>query len=173
MRIYLIGFMGSGKSHVGKRLAQLLHWQFVDLDDYLEEQEGRTINNIFATDGADAFRQLEQEYLHTSTQWNNTVIATGGGAPCFFDNMQWMNRHGLTIYLQTPAQILAERLQYGTEHRPLLRGKTFWELKDFIEEKLAERTGFYEQAAVIYEVKEVKQKVAEELYREFEQIIGH
>ncbi|MFK7936959.1 MAG: shikimate kinase [Saprospiraceae bacterium] len=173
MRIYLIGFMGSGKSHVGKRLARMLNWQFVDMDEYLEQQEGRTISDIFATDGADEFRRLEQQYLQASTQWDNIVIATGGGAPCFFDNMAWMQRNGLTIYLQTPVQILAERLEYGMEHRPLLRGKTFWELKEFIRDKLAEREAFYMQAAVVYDVKEVKQKVAEELFRELNQIIGH
>lgn len=173
MRIFLIGFMGSGKSHVGKRLAQLLGWDFVDLDDYLEQQEGRSINDIFAQDGADHFRKLEQHYLHKVITHPKIIVATGGGAPCFFDNLQWMNRHGLTIYLNTPISILTERLQYGMEHRPLLQGKTYWELKDFISDKLVERSNYYEGASVIYKINDAKQLVAKELYNNFAQIIGH
>jgi len=173
MHIFLLGFMGSGKSHVGKRLAELLNWQFIDLDDYLEAQEGRSINEIFGQHGEDHFRQLEQQYLRAMRDFPEVIVATGGGTPCFFDNLEWMNRHGLTIYLKTPPQILAERLQYGTEQRPLLRGKTFWELKDFIAKKLDERGRFYEGAAVVYEVSEIRQLVAEDLYKNLDQITGH
>lgn len=165
--------MGSGKSHVGKRLAKMLEWDFIDLDDYLEQQEERSISDIFAQDGADHFRKLEQKYLYEMLQFPKIVVATGGGAPCFFDNLQWMNRVGLTIYLKTPVSILAERLQYGMEHRPLLQGKTYWELKDFIADKLAERSHFYEGASVIYKINDAKQLVAKELHQNFAQIIGH
>lgn len=173
MRIFLIGFMGSGKSYVGKGLAQLLNHPFIDLDDYLEEKEGRSISNIFANEGADTFRILEQKYLYEMEQHPHTVIATGGGAPCFFDNMKWMKGKGLTIYLDTPPSILVERLKNETTHRPLLQNKTTAELTHFIAKKLAERQPYYRQADAIYQVHTAKQEVAVDLFKNLGQLVGH
>lgn len=165
--------MGSGKSHVGKELAERLKWRFVDMDDYLEAATGKTINDIFEEDGADEFRRLERKYLHDSVQWTDAVIATGGGAPCFFDNIKWMNSRGLTIYLRTPVEVLQHRLNAATAHRPLLQGKTEIQVKNFIIETMNVRAFFYEQASVIYDVRISHQPVAQELHDALAQIVGH
>lgn len=149
--IYLLGFMGCGKSYMGKGLAEKLGWDFLDMDDYLEANEGMTISQIFAEGGETLFRQLERNYLHATYDFTKTIIATGGGAPCFFDNVDWMNENGQTIYLKTPVSILVNRLEKETAHRPLLAGKTTNALHQFITKKLAERSLFYEQAATIFE----------------------
>ncbi len=155
--IYLIGFMGSGKSYLGQELAKALNWAFLDIDAFLEEEEKRRIACIFAESGESFFRTLERHYLHRSSAFHKTVIATGGGAPCFFDNMDWMNANGLTIYLKTPIPILIERLRAETNHRPLLAQKTSSELAKFINQKLGERTPFYEKAQYLFEYKTGKE----------------
>lgn len=142
--------MGCGKSYIGKRLAQQLGYEFIDMDDYLEAKEGMTISQIFAEGGESLFRKLEQSYLHATYDFEKTIIATGGGAPCFFDNIDWMNQHGQTIYLKTPVSILVNRLKKETAHRPLLADKTDQELEAFITKKLKERSLFYEQASTIF-----------------------
>ncbi len=143
--------MGCGKSYIGKGLAQKLGWEFLDMDDFLEANEGMTISQIFAEGGEKLFRELERNYLHATYDFNQTVIATGGGAPCFFDNVDWMNTNGQTIYLKTPVSILVNRLEKETAHRPLLAGKTSEELHQFITNKLVERNPFYEKANLIFE----------------------
>ncbi|MEM6318993.1 MAG: shikimate kinase [Bacteroidota bacterium] len=148
--IYLIGFMGSGKSYLGRQLAQLLSWEFLDLDDFLEANEGMKINRIFAEGGEQLFRDLEKNYLYATIDFTQTVIATGGGAPCFFDNLEWMNRHGQTVYLQASTDLLVKRLINETTHRPLLAGKTLEELQQFIDQKLLYRQSFYQKAAHIF-----------------------
>lgn len=159
-KIYLIGFMGCGKSYIGQQLAQLLNWDFLDMDDFLEANEGMSISQIFAEGGESLFRELERNYLQATYDFENTVIATGGGAPCFFDNMDWMNANGTTTYLKTPISILVDRLKSETNHRPLLAGKTNAQLNDFISLKLAERSPFYEQAQYIFEYKTGKENGA-------------
>lgn len=160
-RIYLIGFMGSGKSFMGKQLAQELNYQFIDLDDYLETKEGKTISQIFKEGGEATFRQLERDYLTASGEFEKTVFATGGGCPCFYDNMEWMDVNGQTIYLKTPITILVERLKAETEHRPLLAGKSKVELAAFIEQKLNHRKAYYEQAQVIFNYQTGQEGAAE------------
>ncbi|MBK7873331.1 MAG: shikimate kinase [Saprospiraceae bacterium] len=173
MRIFLIGFMGSGKSHVGKRLAHLCNIPFIDLDNEIEQQEGRTIPQIFEQNGEAAFRAIEQNALHKILKHEDAVIATGGGTPCFFDNMNWMNQYGITIYLQTPVDILVERLQSERAHRPLLQNLNDETLYTFIAEKLAAREMYYLQAGVVYQIKESNENVAKALMQEFSNIIGH
>lgn len=150
MKIFLIGFMGSGKSFLGPRLASALDCPFWDLDYLIEEKAGQAISKIFETEGEARFRLLEQQVLQATDTIPSAVISTGGGAACFFDNIAWMNKHGLTIYLQTPATLLAERLQAEMEHRPLLAHLTPDELIAFIENKVGEREFFYTQAQVIW-----------------------
>lgn len=143
--------MGCGKSYVGKRLAAKFGFQFVDIDNIIENTEGVTIAQIFANQGETFFRQLESDTLKRLEKWDNIVIATGGGAACFHDNMKWMNEKGVTIYLKATPELLLSRLKSETEHRPILNGRTDLDLLHFIENKLAERAQFYEKAVVVVE----------------------
>ena len=111
--IYLIGFMGSGKSHVGKKLAAALYAPHMDLDSLIESSTGMSIKEIFAKHSEAYFRLLERRALHNTAFGPKRIVATGGGAPCFYDNMDWINRHGLAIYLDATPQVLAERLWRG------------------------------------------------------------
>lgn len=142
--------MGSGKSHIGKGLATLLNMEYCDLDVKIEEKAALSISNIFEQFGQEHFRLIEQTVLHETLSIENAVISTGGGAPCFFDNIDWMNTQGLTIYLKTPAELLAERLRSEMEHRPLLAHLSENELIQFIQEKVESRRQFYEQAQIIW-----------------------
>lgn len=146
MRIYLIGYMGCGKSTLGKKLAKRLNVQFIDMDDYLEARNYKTIPQIFAEEGEDAFRIKERKALEELVEFTDVVIATGGGAPCFFDNMDLMNRTGKTLFLNMAPSILASRLLQSKTDRPLIRGKSKAELIDFIDETLKKRRPFYEKA---------------------------
>ncbi|WP_439181742.1 shikimate kinase [Carboxylicivirga taeanensis] len=148
-RIFLIGFMGSGKSTLGKRLKSELGWDFLDLDDYFESRYQTTIKQYFAEQGEQAFRKAEQALLSEVTGLEQVIIATGGGTPCYFDNMAVMNRSGLTIYIKLPVKTLAERLMGAKQVRPLVAGKSGEELVTYIQEKLAEREAYYQQANVI------------------------
>jgi shikimate kinase len=172
-RVYLIGFMGAGKTHTGRRLARLLEVPFIDLDQWIEEAAGRPITEIFAREGETGFREREREALHRTAGYDDAVVATGGGLPCFFDNLHWMNQHGLTIYLQVPPLILRQRLLRGLAHRPLLTGKDEQELQSYILDKLQERSPYYQQAEVIYQVSDEYEDIAGEIFRKFLQITGH
>ncbi len=143
--------MGCGKSYIGQPLASKLGFQFVDVDNIIENTEGVTIAQIFEKQGETYFRKLESETLKRLGKWENIVIATGGGAACFQGNMAWMNDNGLTIYLKGSPELLLSRLKGETHQRPLLAGRTDADLLDFIENKLSERTQFYEKAALIIE----------------------
>lgn len=149
MRIYLIGYMGSGKSTVGKGLAKELSLQFIDLDSFIEERNHKTIPEIFASLGENGFRLLEQKALHEVASFENIVIATGGGAPCFFDNMEVINKTGISVYLNGTPQILMDRLRHSKTDRPLINGKSDPELLEFIHDTLEKRNQWYKQARVI------------------------
>jgi shikimate kinase len=147
--IFFIGFMGCGKTTWSRKLAAHLGYDFVDLDHLLEEQAGMTIAEYFATHGEDSFRILESEVLRQTPYTQNTVVSTGGGLPCFFDNMVWMNAHGKTVYIKLSPKTLVDRLERSKNKRPLLREKQGEELLAFITERLAEREVFYLQAGYI------------------------
>jgi len=146
MRIYLIGYMGSGKSTLGKRLASRAGLQFIDMDHYLEERFYKTIPMIFAEEGEAEFRKKERKILEELSEFTDVIIATGGGAPCFFDNIDLMNKTGKTIYLNIDPKILADRLLKSKTERPLIKGKSKEELVSFIDETLRKRNEFYKQA---------------------------
>ncbi len=146
MRVFLVGFMGSGKSHNGKRLAKALNCEFVDLDDYLEKKVNLPITEMFELHGEDYFRLLERDCLREMAETENVVVATGGGAPCYFDNMNWMNKIGITVFIHPSINILVNRLLPGTSHRPLLKGKSELELRHYIFHKLEERLPYYTKA---------------------------
>jgi shikimate kinase len=147
-KIYIIGFMGSGKSTAGKKLASLLGWSFIDLDKRIEEHTGKTISEIFARNGEIYFRTVETELLKSLNSQIYTVISTGGGTPCHGDNMDFMLETGLTIYLKlTPGQ-LKSRLAESASKRPLIKGLKNDGLLSFIEDKLAVREKCYDRAEI-------------------------
>lgn len=149
-RIFLIGYMGCGKTTLGKRLAEQTGFAFLDLDGYIEQKHHKTVATIFAEMGQDAFREIERKMLAEVADYENVVIATGGGAPCFFDNIDLMNRAGLTVYIKLSPTQLADRLEHSRAgKRPLIAGKTGEELRQFIEDGLRQREQFYLQAKLI------------------------
>ena len=149
--VYIIGFMGSGKSTAGKKLASILGWSFIDLDKRIEQHAGKTISEIFSQHGETYFRNVETEILKSLKSQTDTVISTGGGTPCHGDNMDYMLETGLTIYLKlTPAQ-LKDRLAESTGNRPLIKDLTSDGLLSFIEEKLTFREKWYNRALLTVE----------------------
>ena len=146
MTIFLVGYMGCGKSTLGKKLAHNLKHDFIDLDSYIEEQEGRTIKEIFADDGEDYFRKLERVYLHRVIDTENVVISVGGGTPCFFDNMEQMNEYGMTVYINMHPKALIPRLQLSEAFRPLIAEMEGEVLLDYVYKTLRGREGFYHKA---------------------------
>ena len=149
--VYIIGFMGSGKSTAGRKLASVLGWNFIDLDRKIEERAGKTIPQIFSQEGEGHFRMIETEILRSMKPLTETIISTGGGTPCHGDNMDFMLETGLTVYLKmTPGQ-LANRLLESSGERPLIKNIPDDHLLDFIEKKLASREKWYSRAKVIIE----------------------
>jgi len=148
MRIFLIGFMGSGKSTLGKKLSELVKAPFIDLDSAIESAEGKSISEIFKDRGEEYFRKTETETLHETARSRNVVIATGGGTPCFHNNMEWMNEKGVTVYLKAEPGELYHRLLKERQTRPLLAHLGDVALFDFIVSSLAHREPYYVQAAI-------------------------
>ncbi len=148
--------MGTGKTYWGKRWAAEHNLEFYDLDACIEEATGLTIPQIFAEHGEGFFRKKEQELLHSFAGKSNFILSTGGGTPCFFDNMDWMNRHGKTIYLETPVKVLKQRLISEKDHRPLIKNLKDDEIEIFINNKLNERNVYYQQAAIILDTVSVE-----------------
>lgn len=157
-KFFLEGFMGSGKSTFGKKLANALGWRFVDLDDYIEEQAGKTIVNIFEDHGEQYFRNLETKALEHSVGWTNTIVSCGGGTPCFNDNAARINELGYSIYLKLSAHTLKERLLGEKGKRPLVAKLSDEELLTFIENKLVEREPFYSKATQTFDYSDEEEK---------------
>lgn len=153
MRIYLIGLPGSGKTTLGKELAALLHLQFVDLDDLIIEKEGASIGDVFDQKGEDYFRKVEREVLYASAKLENVVIATGGGTPCFFDNMEFILRNGHSIFLNVPVEAIVSRLMADekVQSRPLVRGKSTPELQAYMQGVLTKRMPYYLRSELVME----------------------
>jgi len=149
-RIFLTGFMGAGKTTIGKELASQMKLSFVDLDLFIENRYRKTIPQIFAEKGEDIFREMEQKALHEVAEFEDVVIATGGGAPCFHQNMKFMNESGTTVYLKVSTEELIKRITLHQYTRPVLKGRSDSELKVFVEEMIAKRSPFYEQAHIIF-----------------------
>lgn len=155
MKVFLIGFMGSGKTHWGSIWAKKHSLQFIDLDALIEQQEKKTIADIFELNGEDYFREKENKILKTFAEIDNSIIACGGGTPCFNDNMKWMNEHGTTVYLQSTPQEILDRVLEEQEKRPLIKKLNLAELQFFIEQKLKEREPFYKTANIILNGKDL------------------
>ena len=145
-RIILVGYMGAGKTTVGKALAKDLQLQFYDLDWYIESRLRKTIPQIFAEKGEEGFREVERRLLHEVAEFEDVVISCGGGTPCFFDNMDYMNRQGDVVYLEASVDVLVKHLKMGKTERPLLKGKSPEELENFIRQQLEKREPYYQKA---------------------------
>ena len=146
IRIFLTGYMGAGKTTLGKAFARETGVSFIDLDWYIEERFHKTIGELFAERGESAFRELERNMLHEVSEFEDVVVSTGGGTPCFFDNMEYMNGCGQTVFLDVHPDILFRRLRVAKRQRPILQDKTDEELRAFIVEALDKRAPFYSQA---------------------------
>lgn len=142
--------MGVGKTTVGKKLARLLDIGFVDLDKFIESKYHKTVPELFAERGESEFRLIEQKSLIEASEIENVVISTGGGTPCFFENIQLMNQTGITVYIHAEPEELKARLRASKTIRPIVSGKTGEDLTLFIARHLKERERFYNQAQVIY-----------------------
>lgn len=146
IRIILLGYMGAGKTTIGRALARHLGYDFYDLDWYIEDRFHSKVADIFANEGESRFREIEQRMLHELGEFENVVIACGGGTACFFDNMAYMNQQAETIWLTATPDVLETHLRMGKSVRPLLLNKTPEELRAYIEQSLQEREPYYSQA---------------------------
>ena len=145
-RIILIGYMGSGKTTVGKALSKETGMMFYDLDWYIESRMRKTVSQIFAEKGEEGFRQIEYNMLHEVAEFEDVIISCGGGTPCFFDNMDYLNQQGDVVYLKATPETLYKHLLMAKVERPLLKGKTKEELLEFIKTQLSTREAFYNKA---------------------------
>ena len=147
-RIYLIGYMGSGKTSALKHLANKMSWQGIDLDKLFEEKYKISVQDFFHKYDEAAFRKLESHLLKDTANLENVIIATGGGTPCFFDNMEWMNENGTTVFLKVAPMTAVHRLMQSKKKRPLIEGKTEQEVIEFVNKHYGDRMKFYEQAHI-------------------------
>lgn len=152
IRIIIIGYMGAGKTTVGRALSRELGIPFYDLDWYIESRMRKTVKQLFDERGEEGFRRIERNMLHEVAEFENVIVSCGGGTPCFFDNMEYMNQQGQTVYLQASPEVLYGHLLMGKSVRPLLLGKTREELLVFIKEQLKQRESYYSQARHILNV---------------------
>jgi shikimate kinase len=148
MRIYLIGFMGAGKTYWGKIWAKQLQLEWIDLDAAIESRAGLSIETIFNTQGEAAFRKLEQACLHQTATQNNLLCSLGGGAPLYENNMDWINTQGTSVWLEASPELLAVRIEADPAKRPLLQGKSGIALIKQIRTMLNNRASIYQQATI-------------------------
>ena len=152
IRIILIGYMGAGKTTVGKSLAKEFGVPFYDLDWYIESRMRKTVAQIFAEKGEEGFRKIEYNMLHEIAEFEDVIVSCGGGTPCFFDNIDYMNQQGPVIYLKAEPEVLYKHLVMSKNDRPLLRGKSPEQLITFIREQLEKREPFYSKARYTLDV---------------------
>jgi shikimate kinase len=151
MKLFLVGYAGSGKSTFARHLSRRMASRYVDTDKCVEQMVGATIADIFLYEGEEYFRRAEREALESvASEEGDIIVATGGGLPTWSDNMEWMNSHGVTIYLRRSAeQILGRLSDFGRQKRPLFRGKSDEELLSFMHEHIAKREPYYAQAQMV------------------------
>lgn len=147
--IYLVGFMGAGKTTLAKQVAAEYGYHCVDTDTVIEQKQGNTIAEIFDTLGEEKFRQIEAETIRKIDLSQNTIISTGGGLPCFHNNMEWMNKNGITVYLKHSVEGLKKRLENEQETRPVLKNNKNLTLLSHIEGLMRHRSPYYEQAKFV------------------------
>jgi shikimate kinase len=155
MRIFLLGFMGTGKSHWGRFWSKAHKMAFIDLDKEIEKVFGMDIPDIFEKKGEEEFRKMEAELLRATAEKKNCIVSCGGGAPCFYNNMEWMNTNGHTVFLEATPAYLFENIKKERGTRPLINHLNEGELLFFIEQKLKERMPFYSQAKITVAAKDL------------------
>jgi shikimate kinase len=168
MKVFLLGFMGSGKTYWGRQLSQKLGIPFFDLDEQIVNAENKSINEIFEEKGEEHFRLLEKETLHIITESRDSMImACGGGTPCYFNNIDYMNQQGITVWLDKPIPVLLKRLLRERSKRPLLKNLSDEQVHAFIIRKFADRKIYYEQAEIIIDEDPVQlEKLIEKIFHE-------
>jgi shikimate kinase len=165
-KIILIGYMGAGKTQLGRSLAQSLNIRFINSDSEIEQQTGMTIGQIFEQYGEDYFRTLEKEFLQTFNADNSFVLATGGGTPCYNDQMTVLNALGTTVYLQCSNETLFSRLKNERDHRPLIAGLSDDELRDAIDFRMKQRESIYQLAQIVLpENEQTVESLSQHLHR--------
>ena len=147
-KIYIVGYMGAGKTTAARHLASRLGWEVVDTDALFEEKYKISVCDFFNKYDEPLYRKLESEVLKSTENLDNVVISTGGGTACYFDNMEWMNQHGLTVFLRISQTAVVDRLLHAKRKRPLAEGKTESELTEFVNRHYTARLPFYEQAKI-------------------------
>lgn len=163
--LYLIGPMGSGKTFAGRQIARHFQAPFFDLDEEIQRQSGKSISQLFEQIGEKEFRELEAGVLRSID--SPGIMATGGGTPCFKDNLSYINKKGISLYLRTDAAVLASRLKAEKDHRPLISKQPDSELLSYLEKMIQDREKYYNQAQIIYHQHQLKQDVAGDLIRYF------
>lgn len=149
-RIFIIGYMASGKTTFGRALARSLGWDFIDLDFYIEQRFRKSVRDIFASEGEDGFRRKESAMLKEAGEFENTVISCGGGTPCFFDNIDFMNQRGTTVFLDTEPECIVRRLIVNNSRRPLMAGKSEVEIREEVAKGLEKRNPHYSKAEIVF-----------------------
>ncbi|MDO4950136.1 MAG: shikimate kinase [Bacteroidales bacterium] len=157
-RLFLIGYMGAGKTTLGKAYARFQGLQFIDLDKYLEARRRKSVSAIFHDEGESGFRRTESSLLHEVGEFEDVVVATGGGTPCFYDNMEYMNRQGTTVFLDTSMDVLFRRLSVSRTCRPLLDGMANDELRRFMSQQLLQRSPSYRKAKLTFRGDELENR---------------
>jgi shikimate kinase len=156
-KIFLIGMMGSGKSYWADKLKKKLKVAAYDLDSLVEMMEEKSIKEIFEEDGEEYFRKAEAKMLRLFSEKKQFIVSCGGGTACYNDNMKWMNKHGITVWIDEPVETLCERLSKEKFHRPLIKDLDDQSLKSFLKKQLEERTAFYDQCAYRLNSKELSE----------------
>ena len=171
--IFLIGYMGCGKSTMGRAVSELTGIPFIDLDNYIERRFHLTVKTIFAERGEEGFRDVERRMLQEVADFEDVIVACGGGTPCFFDNMEYMNSHGTTVFLNTPIPRLHSRLMRGRHKRPLIANKNDEELMEFIQKALADRWEHYTKAQIEFSSERLESRSEiENTAREFIELLS-
>ncbi|MDR2385577.1 MAG: shikimate kinase [Tannerella sp.] len=171
-RIFLTGYMGVGKTIIGRTLGEKINFSYIDTDHFIENRYRKKISEIFAIEGENRFREIEHNVISELSDFEHVVISTGGGLPCFNNNMELMNKKGITVYLEASATLLAARLEASNTVRPVLQGRFGEDLRKFISENLEKRRICYEQAKIRFNVEEMKdEKDIKVLLKALQQII--
>lgn len=158
MTLFIIGYMACGKTTFGKALARAMGREFIDLDFYIEQRFRMSVSEIFAQKGEAEFRRIESNVLKEVGEFQDVIISCGGGTPCFYDNMEWMNLHGTTVWLNTPADRIVERLIANSSRRPLMAGKTPDEIRETVDAGLSARLPYYSQAQIHFSGRELENR---------------
>lgn len=167
MKLFLIGMMGSGKTYWAEKLKRRSKIPAYDLDALVEMMEEKTIAEIFEEDGEEYFRKAEAGMLRLFAEKKQFILSCGGGTPCYYDNMKWMNNQGITLWINEPVETLARRLSKGKSHRPLIRDLDELALKEFLNKKLEERSAFYNQAAYRLSEEELNENAFTKILKEY------